>query len=89
MSWPLRCFATAAFVFVATGCSEKADGPPTGPEFHTIIDESSGCDVGHLSQLATFFFKQPRQGVVKNLVNLLGTQFSQDDYSVEDRKSVV
>jgi hypothetical protein len=87
MSWPLRCFATAAFAFVASGCSEKADGPPTGPEFHTIIDESSGCDVGHLSQLANFFFKQPRQGVVKNLVDLLGTQNTQDPYGVNAKNT--
>jgi len=74
MSWPLRYSPIVAFAFFAIGCSEKADGPPTGPEFHTVLSTSSGCDVGHISQLANSFFKQPRQGVVKDLVDLLATQ---------------
>src|SRR5690349_7606647 len=62
------------------GCSEKADGPPTGPEFHTILNTSSGCDVQHISQLANSFFQPPRQQTVKNLVDLLAseTRYSTD-----------
>jgi hypothetical protein len=74
MCRPLRYLAIGGFGLFVIGCSEKADGPPTGPEFHTVVNTSSGCDVGHISQLANFFFKQPRQGVVKNLVDQLGTQ---------------
>jgi len=73
MSWPLRCFATAAFAFVASGCSEKADGPPTGPDFHIITDTTTVCDVGHISQLANSFFGPGRQQTVKRLVDSLGT----------------
>jgi len=74
MSWPLRYSPIVAFAFFAIGCSEKAEGPPTGPEFHTVVNTSSSCDVGHISQLANSFFKQPRQGTVKNLVDLLATE---------------
>ncbi len=74
MGWPLRYLAIGAVGFFVIGCSEKAEGPPTGPNFHTGISITSGCDVGHISQLANSFFAQPRQGVVKNLVDLLGGQ---------------
>jgi hypothetical protein len=74
MRWRLRYLAIGAVGFFVIGCSEKADGPPTGPSFHTVISTASGCDVGHTSQLANSFFAQPRQGVVKNLVDLLGSQ---------------
>src|ERR1044071_1086666 len=73
MSWPLRCFATAAFAFVASGCREKADGPPTGPDFHIITDTTTVCDIGHTSQLANSFFGPGRQQTVKRLVDSLGT----------------
>jgi len=66
--------AIGAVGFFVIGCSEKAEGPPTGPNFHTGLSTASACDVGHISQLANSFFAQPRQGVVKNLVDLLGSQ---------------
>jgi hypothetical protein len=71
MSWPLRCLAISAFGFFAIGCSEKADGPPTGPEFHTITPTTSVCDVGHTSQLANSYFGPGRQQAVKKLVDSL------------------
>lgn len=74
MGWPLRYLAIGAVGFFVIGCSEKAEGPPTGPNFHTGLSTASACDVGHISQLANSFFAQPRQGVVKNLVDLLGSQ---------------
>jgi hypothetical protein len=74
MGWPLRYLAIGAVGFFVIGCSETGEGPPTGPNFHTVISKASACDVGHISQLANSFFVQPRQGVVKNLVDLLGTQ---------------
>jgi hypothetical protein len=74
MRWRLRYLAIGAVGFFVIGCSEKADGPPTGPEFHTITPTTTVCDVGHISQLANSFFQQPRQGTVKNLVDLLATE---------------
>jgi len=71
MSWPLRYLAIGAFGFFAIGCSQKADGPPTGPEFHTILNTSSACDLQHISQLANSFFQPPRQQDVKLLVDAL------------------
>jgi len=84
MCRPLRYAGLIVPMLFAIGCSEKADGPPTAPEFHTIVNTSSGCDVGHISQLANFFFKQPRQGVVKDLVTSLG---SQAPYSVDAKNT--
>ncbi|MFL5448745.1 MAG: hypothetical protein ACJ8AX_09360, partial [Gemmatimonadales bacterium] len=69
MSWPLRYLAIGAVGFLAIGCSEKAEGPPTGPEFHTILDKFSSCDVQHIGQLANSFFSPPRQQAVKGLVD--------------------
>ncbi len=74
MGWPLRYLAIGAVGFFVIGCSEKAEGPPTGPSFHTVISKASACDVGHIGQLANSFFAQPRQGTVKNLVDLLASQ---------------
>jgi hypothetical protein len=71
MSWPLRYSAIVAFAIFAMGCSEKADGPPTGPEFHTILNTFSSCDPQHISQLANSFFQSPRQQAVKTLVDAL------------------
>jgi hypothetical protein len=63
--------AIGAVGFFAIGCSEKADGPPTGPEFHTITSTTSLCDVQHVSQLANSFFGPGRQQAVKKLVDSL------------------
>lgn len=71
MRSPLRYLAIGAFGFFAIGCSEKADGPPTGPEFHTVLNKSSGCDLQHISQLANSYFKPPRQQTVKGYVDAL------------------
>jgi hypothetical protein len=71
MSWPLRYSPIVAFALFAMGCSEKADGPPTGPEFHTVLSKSSGCDLQHVGQLANSFFKPPRQQTVKGYVDAL------------------
>jgi hypothetical protein len=66
--------AIGAFGFFAIGCSEKAEGPPTGPNFHTVLSTASGCDVGHIDQLANLFFSPPRKQTVKDLVTLLAGQ---------------
>jgi hypothetical protein len=39
-----------------------------------VLNTSSGCDVGHIDQLANSFFGPPRKLDVKTLVNLLATQ---------------
>jgi hypothetical protein len=69
MSWPLRYLAIGAVGFFAIGCNEKAEGPPTGPDFHTILNKSSGCDAQHISQLANSYFGMNRQKAVKPLVD--------------------
>jgi hypothetical protein len=74
MCRPLTYIAILVPAFFAIGCSEKADGPPTGPEFHIVIDKFSPCDVSHIDQLANSYFSPPRKQTVKNLVNLLATQ---------------
>jgi hypothetical protein len=84
MSWPLRYLAVGAFGFFAIGCSEKAEGPPTGPEFHTILNTSSPCDFQHIGQLANSFFKPPRQQVVKGLVDTLAAKSL---YSVAEKNA--
>ena len=62
MSWPLRYLAIGTVGFFAIGCSEKAEGPPTGPEFHTVVNKFSSCDVQHIGQLANSFFSPPAAG---------------------------
>lgn len=70
MCRPLRYLAIGAFGFFAIGCSEKAaDSPPTGPNFHTVINTGSGCDATHLSQLANSYFSTPRKLTAKRLVD--------------------
>jgi len=71
MCWPLRYLTIGAVGFFALGCSEKAEGPPTGPNFHTGLTKSSGCDLQHVGQLANSYFKPPRQQTVKDYVDAL------------------
>src|SRR4051794_35054016 len=73
MGWPLRYLAIGAVGFFVIGCSEKAEGPPTGPDFHTVSSSSSTwtCDVGHISQLANSYFGPGRQQAVKKIVDSL------------------
>jgi hypothetical protein len=76
-SWRMEMCRTLQFVglfavvLFAIGCNEKADAPPTGPELHTGLTTSSGCDVGHIGQLANSFFKTPRQQAARPLVDAL------------------
>ena len=71
MNRPLACMSVLAAALVAVGCSERTEGPPTGPEFHTILNTASGCDLQHISQLANSYFSPPRQQDVKPLVDAL------------------
>jgi len=57
-------------VAAASGCGEKQEAP-SAPEFHTITGTSSGCDFGHVSQLANSYFSPPRQQVVKDIVSAM------------------
>src|SRR6266702_1545400 len=69
MSGPMRYVLILAPALFAIGCSEKADGPPTGPDFHIVLSKSSGCDFSHLGQLANSFLKPPAQQTAKTKVD--------------------
>jgi hypothetical protein len=71
MCRPLKYIAILAPAFFAIACSEKAETPPTGPDLHTVLNKSSGCDLQHISQLANSYFSPPRQQAVKDLVGAL------------------
>jgi hypothetical protein len=74
MGRPLSCSLVLAAALVAIGCSEKETAPLTGPDLHTGLTLSSGCDVQHIDQLANSYFSPPRKQAVKTLVDLLATQ---------------
>ena len=65
----LKYIGLFAAVLLAMGCTEKEEAPPTGPELHTVLTTASGCDVGHIAQLANSFFRPPRQQTAKSLVD--------------------
>ncbi len=76
---PILIISAAALGTAA--CSEDQDRPPTAPDFHAVISQSSGCDFGHLRQLANSFFSTPLQQQVRDNLDDLEAAFALDDYS--------
>jgi hypothetical protein len=69
MGRPLSCSLVLTAALIAIGCSEKETAPLTGPDLHTGLTLSSGCDFSHLGQLANSFLKPPAQQTAKNKVD--------------------
>lgn len=70
-----------AVALATAACGEDQDRPPTAPDFHTVVDQSSGCDFGHLDQLANSYFSPPLKQPVRDTLDEMETAFAADDFS--------